>query len=111
VKELLASGMIVPSNSPFASPVLCQLLEVKLTIKNRFPIPIIDEILDELAGTKLFTKLDMRSGYHQVGMHSDDEFKTTFKIHHGHFQFHVRPFGLTNAPATFPHLTTQILHP
>lgn len=86
-------------------------LENDITIKNRFPMPSVEEIVDELAGTKFFTKLDMRAGSHQVRMQPKDEHKTAFKTHHGHFQFRVMPFGLTNAPVTFQCLMNDIMSP
>jgi hypothetical protein len=74
-------------------------------------MPLIDEILDELAGSKYFTKMDMRSGYHQVRMKEDDEYKTAFKTHQGHYQFKVMPFGLTDASASFQCITNEVLAP
>lgn len=124
VKQLLSDGWIAQSCSPFASPILLVLkkdgswsfcIDYKrlnaITVKNIFPMPLIEEILDELARNRYFTKLDMRSGYHQVRMKPEDEFKTAFKTHQGHYQFKVMLFGLTNAPATFQCIMNEILAP
>jgi hypothetical protein len=111
---VLLESWSTTSTSPFVSPVLlvqkmdgswCFCVDYNhlnsIAVKNKFLMPLIDEILDELIASQCFSKLDFKSSFHQVKMAPTVGYKMAFKTHHGHYQFKVMPFGLTNAPATF----------
>ena len=124
LEELTDKGFIRPSTSPYGAPILlvkkkdgtmrlCVDYRAlnKFTVKNKYPMPRIDDLLDRLEGAKIYTKIDLRSGYYQIRVSPADVQKTAFNTRFGHFEFTVMPFGLTNAPATFMRLMQDVFRP
>lgn len=121
---MLRSGLIQPSSSPFSSAVL--LVKKKdgsfrfcvdfrqlnaITAKSKYPVPVIEELLDELQGASWFSSLDLTAGYHQIRLHAGEEPKTAFQTHSTQYEFHVMAFGLSGAPATFLKAMNTTLYP
>ncbi|GJV75725.1 putative reverse transcriptase domain-containing protein [Tanacetum coccineum] len=124
LQELSNRGFIRTSSSSWGAPVLfvkkkdgsfrmcIDYRELnKLTVKNRYPLPRIDDLFDQLQGSRVYSKIDLRSGYHQLRVREEDISKTTFRTHYGHYEFQVMPFGLTNALAVFMDLMNQVCKP
>ncbi|GJU10489.1 putative reverse transcriptase domain-containing protein [Tanacetum coccineum] len=124
LQELLEKGFIRPSSSPWGAPVLfvkkkdgsfrmcIDYRELnKLTVKNRYPLPRIDDLFDQLQGSSVYSKIDLRSGYYQLRIKEEDIPITAFRTRYGHFEFQVMPFGLTNAPAVFMDLMNRVCKP
>src|ERR1051325_4026086 len=124
LQELLDKGYICPSISPWGAPVLfvkkkdgtlrmCinyQQLN-KVTIRNQYPLPRINDLMDQLKCASVFSKIDLRSGYHQLRVRDADIPKTTFQTRYGHYEFLVMSFGLINTPTVFMDLMNRIFHP
>ncbi|GBG83905.1 hypothetical protein CBR_g37776 [Chara braunii] len=124
LKELVERGWIRPSVSPYGSPVLFvpkkkegtlrMCIDYRglnaITVKNREPLPRIDDLLDRVQGCRYFSKIDLKSGYHQIAIRPGDQHKTTFQTRYGLYEFVVMPFGLCNAPGTFQHAMNRIFH-
>ena len=121
LEELLNKGFIRPSTSPWGASVL--IVKKKdgslrlcidyrqlnwATIRNQYPLPRIDELFDQLQGSRVYSKIDLRSGYHQLRVWENDVSKTAFRMRYGHYEFLVMPFGLTNAPAVFMDLMNSV---
>ena len=119
--QLIDQGFVCPSVSPWSAPVLFNKKKdgtLRLcidyrglnpaTVKNKYPIPRMDELLDRLQGSSIYTKIDLKSGYYQIRVKDEDISKTGFNTRYGHYEFIVIPFGLTNAPATFNRLMSEI---
>ncbi|KAJ9539429.1 hypothetical protein OSB04_032162 [Centaurea solstitialis] len=124
LEELLEKGFIRPSSSPWGAPILfvkkkdgsmrmcIDYRELnKLKVKNRYPLPRIDDLFDQLQGAACFSKIDLRSGYNQLKVREEDVYKTAFETGYGHFEFVVMPFGLTNALAAFMDLMNRVCRP
>nr|GFA07708.1 putative reverse transcriptase domain-containing protein [Tanacetum cinerariifolium] len=124
LKELQEKGFIRPSSSPWGAPVLfikkkdgsfrmcIDYRELNiLTNKKRYPLPRIDDLFDQLQGSRYLSKIDLRSGYHQLRVREEDIPKTAFQTRYGHFEFTVMPFVLTNAPAVFMDLMNRVCRP
>jgi len=124
LEELLEKQFIRPSVSSWGAPVLLvkkndgsmrlcvhyrQLNQV--TIKNRYPLPRIDDLMDQLVGVEVFSKIDLRSGYHHIRVKTEDISKTAFRTRYGHYEYSVMPFGDTNAPGVFKEYMNRIFHP
>lgn len=122
ITELLEAGLIRPSTSPWGAPVLFAKKKDgglrmcidyralnKRTVKDRYPLPRIDDLMARLAGARVFSKIDLRSGYYQIRVRDEDVPKTAFVTRHGSFEFLVMPFGLCNAPSSFQRYMNQIL--
>ncbi|GAA6045106.1 hypothetical protein JCM8097_008498, partial [Rhodosporidiobolus ruineniae] len=124
IEKNLKTRFIRPSTSPVGAPIL--FIKKKdgtlrlcvdyrnlnsVTVKNKYPLPLIDETLTQLSGAQFFTKLDLRNGYHQLRIAEGEEWKTAFRTRYGSFEYQVMPFGLTNAPAAFQHLINDTFRP